>query len=110
MRGDGTIPIYNKLVRDRIPEIIEASGKECRVSNVSGEELIAALQAKLFEETEEFVESNKSLEELAYILEVVEALAVRLGSSLTEVMERKAKKKDERGGFEQGIWLEWVED
>ena len=65
-----TIATYDKLVRDRIPEIIEASGKSCRTSISTGEELIQRLQSKLIEEFNEFVESGKDLEELADILEV----------------------------------------
>lgn len=90
--------------------IIQATGKECRFSTVSGDELILALQAKLFEEIQEFVDSDRDLEELADIVEVVDGLATQLGSSLEDIMERKRKKKDKRGGFEQGIWLEWVKD
>jgi predicted house-cleaning noncanonical NTP pyrophosphatase (MazG superfamily) len=105
-----TIATYDKLVRDRIPEIIEASGKSCRTSISTGEELIQRLQSKLVEEFNEFVESGKDLEELADILEVIDGLAYHLGSSLEEIMEIKNKKRDKRGGFEKGICLEWVED
>lgn len=104
------MPIYNKLVRDRIPEIIKAGGKKCRVSTVSGEQLIQALQQKLKEEMEEFTASERDLEELADILEVVDALTVQLGSNLERVMELKERKRETRGGFDQGVWLEWVED
>ncbi len=104
------MPVYNKLVRDRIPEIIKASGKQCRVAQVSGKDFIVALQKKLLEEVEEFLHSDCDLEELADILEVVEALAAQMGSNLGEIMELKAVKKEKRGGFEKGIWLEWVED
>ena len=110
MKGGVAIPIYNKLVRDRIPEIIAESGKECRVSTVSGARLLQALQTKLSEELDEFLASDSELEELADILEVVEALAVQLGSSLSEVEELRQQKRIARGGFEKGIWLEWVED
>ncbi len=104
------IPVYNKLVRDEIPRIIEGTGKRYRASTVSGPELIGALQEKLFEELQEFVESEHNLEELADLLEVIEALAHQLGSSLQEVMELKEEKRKKRGGFEKGLWLEWVED
>ncbi len=104
------MPVYNKLVRDGIPEIIAASGKKCRVSQVSGARLIKGLQEKLFEEMEEFVQSDCDLEELADILEVVEALACQLGSDLSEIMRLKEAKRERRGGFKKGLWLEWVED
>jgi len=104
------IPTYDKLVRDRIPEIIQAGGKRCRFSTVKGERLISGLEAKLWEELQEFVDSNRSLEELADILEVVDGLATHLGSSFEEVVKLKEKKRNARGGFQEGIWLEWVED
>ena len=56
------------------------------------------------------MESEHDLEELADLLEVIEALAEQLGSSLDEIMELKQRKRSKRGGFEQGLWLEWVED
>ena len=58
---------YNKLVRDRIPEIIEASGKRCVCSTLSDEEYLARLDEKLNEELAEYQES-KSMEELADLL------------------------------------------
>ncbi len=110
VRGRITIPTYNKIVRDRIPEIIQSKGKQCHFSAVSGEELLSGLEAKLQEEFAEFRESGRSLEELADILEVVDGLASHLGSSFDEVLELKRAKRQERGGFEQRILLEWVED
>ena len=110
VRGRITIPTYNKIVRDRIPEIIQSKGKQRHFSAVSGEELLSGLEAKLQEEFAEFRESGRSLEELADILEVVDGLASHLGSSFDEVLELKRAKRQERGGFEQGILLEGVED
>lgn len=105
-----TMATYNKIVRDRIPEIIEAQGKKCRVSVVSGEELVLGLEAKLLEEIEEFTSGGRSLEELADVLEVVDGLAQHLRSSFEEVLELKQRKREERGGFSQGLLLQWVED
>ncbi|HHT73598.1 MAG TPA: nucleoside triphosphate pyrophosphohydrolase [Firmicutes bacterium] len=102
--------VYDKLVRDRIPEIINANGKKCRFSQVSGEQLIAGLEAKLLEEWREFLDSERDVEELADILEVIDGLAAHLGSSFEEVLQLKDRKRSERGGFDDGIWLEWVED
>ena len=100
---------YNKIVRDRIPAIIQSKGKQCRFSIMSGEELIAGLEAKLLEEFREFIESGRNLEELADILEVVDGLALHLGSSFEEILELKRQKQEKRGGFQQGLLLEWVE-
>ncbi|NLM54429.1 MAG: nucleoside triphosphate pyrophosphohydrolase [Firmicutes bacterium] len=102
--------VYEKLVRDRIPDIIQAKGKDCRFSRVSGEQLMSGLEAKLSEEIQEFIDSGRDLEELADILEVVDGLASHLGSSFEEIMKLKQKKRNERGGFQEGIWLEWVQD
>ena len=62
------IAVYEKLVRDRIPDIIQAKGKDCRFSRVSGEQLKSGLEAKLSEEIQEFIDSGRDLEELADIL------------------------------------------
>lgn len=75
---------------------------------MSGEELILGLQAKLQEEFDEFIENGRDLEELADILEVVDGLAFHLGSSFEEILELKRRKRNKRGGFEQGIWLHQI--
>ena len=98
---------YNKLVRDRIPEIIEASGKKCVCSTLSDEEYLAMLDAKLNEELAEYQES-KSMEELADLLEVIRAVAVARGSSVEEVEAIRRDKAKKRGGFEKKILLQAV--
>ena len=98
---------YHKLVRDRIPEIIEKDGKTCVCSELSQEDYIIMLDQKLNEELAEYQES-KSMEELADLLEVMSAVAVARGSSLDEVETIRKKKKDMRGGFEKKILLESV--
>ena len=95
---------YNKLVRDRIPEIIEASGKRCVWSTLSDEEYLAKLDEKLNEELAEYQES-KSMEELADLLEVVRAVAAARGSSMEEVETIRRDKAVKRGGFEKKILL-----
>ena len=95
---------YNKLVRDRIPEIIEASGKRCVYSTLSDEEYLAMLDAKLNEELAEYQES-KSMEELADLLEVIRAVAVARSSSIEEVDVIRRDKAVKRGGFEKKILL-----
>ena len=98
-----------KLVRDKIPEILQREGKKFRVvARLRGEELVQALIDKLREEVEEFA-STRSIEELADILEVVDALARQLGSSLEQVLELKRRKQLERGGFQEGIVIELEE-
>lgn len=99
--------IYNKLVRDKIPEIIRAAGKECEVSVVSGKEKTELLEKKLVEEVNEFLEA-KNLEELADVMEVLVGLAENLGYSENQLMKARAAKLEERGGFREGIVLKKV--
>lgn len=99
--------IYNKLVRDKIPEIIKIAGKEFDIHYAKKEELISLLEAKLQEEAKEFSEA-KNLEELADILEVVFGLCSALGYSEEELLKKREEKKAERGGFKEGIVLERV--
>lgn len=95
---------YNKLVRDRIPEIIKACGKQCICSTLSDEEYIAKLDEKLNEELAEYQES-KSMEELADLLEVIQAVVVARGSSIEEVEAFRRDKAEKRGRFEKRILL-----
>ena len=95
---------YNKLIRDHIPEIIEASGKLCVCSTLSDEEYLAKLDEKLNEELAEYQES-KSMEELSDLLEVIRAVATARGSSIEEVEAIRRDKAAKRGGFEKKILL-----
>lgn len=101
--------VYNKLVRDKIPEIIEADGKTCMTRILSDEEYIASLEAKLNEEVAEY-QADKNLEEMADVLEVLQAICVARGYSLDELEVMRAKKSYERGGFKKRIFLEYVEE
>lgn len=101
--------VYNKLVRDKIPEIIEADGKTCKTRILSNEEYIAALEAKLNEEVSEY-QADKNLEEMADVLEVLQAICVARGYSLEKLEELRAKKAEGRGGFAEKIFLESVEE
>ena len=96
--------IYNKLVRDRIPEIIEASGAECEIKILSDEEYLKMIDAKLDEELAEYHE-DRNIEELADMLEVIYAAAVARGYSLEELEAVRAEKAKKRGGFEKKILL-----
>jgi len=98
---------YHKLVRNRIPEIIEKDGKQCTYSFLSDEDYIRLLDQKLNEELNEYQES-KSMEELADLLEVIYAVALARGSSIEEVEQIRIKKAEKRGGFDKRILLENV--
>ena len=99
--------VYNKLVRDKIPEIIEGDGKICKTRILSDEEYIA-LEAKLNEEVAEY-QADKNLEEMADVLEVLQAICIARGYSLNDLEEMKAKKANERGGFKKKMFLKYVE-
>ena len=99
---------YHKLVRDRIPEIIEADGKTCVCATLSDENYISLLDQKLNEELAEYQES-KSLEELADLLEVMQAVVKARGWTLEELERVRAEKAAKRGGFEKKILLKEVQ-
>lgn len=99
----------NKLVRDNIPFICEKNGQIPKTKVLDGDKYTAALNKKLKEEVREHLTSN-DIEELADIVEVVEALAENLGSSIGEVMEIKQKKKEANGAFRKRIFLISVDD
>ena len=101
--------VYNKLVRDKIPEIIENDGKPCTCSILSDEEYLKKLDEKLGEELAEYQES-KSMEELADLLEVMRSVAAARGSSIEEVERIRLDKAAKRGGFEKRILLLEVQE
>ncbi len=100
---------YNKLVRDRIPEIIEASGKIYSVEILSDEEYIRMLDAKLDEELLEY-HKDQNIEELADLLEVIYATAKARGYTLKELERVREDKTAKRGGFEKKFLLKEVKD
>ncbi|MGE5674876.1 MAG: phosphoribosyl-ATP pyrophosphohydrolase [Mycobacterium leprae] len=96
--------IYQKLIRDRIPEIIAASGRTCELRTLEPDEYLRSLDAKLGEELQEYL-ADGSLAELADLLEVIHAIVRARGSSVAELETIRAKKQQERGGFEQRLFL-----
>ena len=99
--------IHNKLVRDKIPQIIEQSGKSCVTRILSDEEYAAALNAKLQEELNEYL-ADGSMEELADLLEVMIAAAKARGHDFSEVEAIRREKAEKRGRFNDRIYLESV--
>lgn len=99
--------IHRKLVRDKIPQIIRQSGRTCRTRSLSAEEYIAALDAKLQEELNEYL-ADGDLEELADLLEVMMAAAKARGHDFSEVEAIRREKTAKRGGFDQRLFLESV--
>ena len=98
---------YNKLVRDKIPVIIEKQGEKAITKILNQEDYRKQLEMKLLEEVNEVIESNKAncLEELADVLEVITCLAEIYGSNINEVQSIQEKKKRERGSFKERIYL-----
>ncbi len=105
-----SIKQYNKLVRDRIPEIIEASGKNCVTEILSDADYLELLDAKLDEELAEY-HKDQNVEELADLLEVIYAAAKARGYTLEQLEVVRAEKASKRGAFEKKILLkEVIED
>ena len=96
--------IYNKLVRDLIPDIIEKSGNECRTRILSDEEYLKMLDAKLDEELSEY-HQDQNIEELADLLELIQAATIARGYTLEELESVRAEKAKKRGGFDKKIFL-----
>lgn len=96
--------VYNKLVRDRIPEIIEASGKAHKTEILSDDEYLKMIDAKLDEELAEY-HKDQNIEELADLIEVIHAAAKARGYTLDELERVRAEKAAKRGRFEKKILL-----
>lgn len=104
------MPVYNKLVRDLIPEIIEQSGKQCTLHTLDDAEYLSALHTKLGEELAEYLatEEEHALEELADLLEVLRATTIARGFTLEQLEKVRAAKAEKRGGFAKKLLLEKV--
>lgn len=100
--------VHNKLVRDKIPQIIEKSGKKANTEILESEEYITELDKKLNEECMEY-QASKDIEELADIMEVIYAIVAARGYTINELENARRVKADERGGFANRIFLKSVE-
>ncbi len=96
---------YDKLVRDKIPEIIRGNGDEPAMHIAEDEEYGTKLKEKLHEELAELIEAENA-DEAADLLEVLEAFMTLKGISMSDVLETQRVKKEKRGGFEKRIILE----
>jgi predicted house-cleaning noncanonical NTP pyrophosphatase (MazG superfamily) len=103
--------VHNKLVRDRIPQIIESEGRRAVTRLLDDGSYRAALLAKLLEEAGEASEASAEAlpGELADVLEVVQALAKAHGLAWEQILKLAAEKRAKRGGFHRRIFLEYVE-
>lgn len=104
---------YNKLVRDGIPAILEQNGQAFNTETLNQDRYIMELKKKLNEEVMEYQDAandEDALEELADILEVMQALVGIHDTTMEDVEKRRAKKAEEYGGFEEKIYLVDVEE
>ena len=102
------MPKYNKLVRDRIPEIIKNVGKIAHTRILGDDEYLTELDRKLDEEFAEY-QADKNIEELADMLEVIYAIATARGVSVDELESIRSAKAEKNGAFEKKVFLEEVE-
>lgn len=103
--------VYNKLVRDNIPEIIKGNNDGEAVTRIlNDDEYKKALEDKLYEEYQEVLEASgeNRLEELADMLEIMISLAKIERANLEKIIEIAKKKKAKRGGFDKKLYLEKV--
>ncbi|MCM3316563.1 nucleoside triphosphate pyrophosphohydrolase [Rummeliibacillus stabekisii] len=107
------MPIYNKLVRDFIPEIIEGKGKKCIFKQLSKQELLQEMKKKFIEEAYEVNEAKnreEMKEELGDLLELIHRALIVYDISLEELEESRSAKAEKSGGFSKGIYLVEVQD
>lgn len=96
--------VYNKLVRDKIPAIIQAQGNTCVTQILSDQAYLQMVDAKLDEELAEYHQSG-DVEELADLLEVIYAAAQARGCSPEELDRIRTGKAQARGAFQKRIFL-----
>lgn len=102
---------YNKLIRDRIPEIIAASGKTCEVQVMLPDEFEAKLLEKLIEESSEIqtADHDHLTTEIADLLEVIDTLLDLKAISMQAVRAEQLYRREQRGGFQKKLKLVWSE-
>lgn len=97
--------VYNKLVRDKIPEIIKNNGDEPKTRILSDEEYLSELNKKLQEEMKEYLESG-DIEELADLEEVLRAILDAKNVAHEDFEKIRLEKVNKRGAFKNKIFLE----
>lgn len=107
------MPLYHKLVRDEIPTIIAKTGKQATFRTLDEEEFLVEAKKKLHEELAEYEEAATdadAVEELADLLELIQALAKTHGTTPEQLEAIRRDKQQKRGGFEERLYLVEVED
>ena len=97
--------IYNKLVRDKIPDIIKAEGRKIKTRTLDDQEYRNELNKKLQEEVKEYLDDN-NVEELADIVEVVYGILSSMEVSIEEFENIRKSKVEKRGAFFDKVFLE----
>jgi predicted house-cleaning noncanonical NTP pyrophosphatase (MazG superfamily) len=103
---------YGKLIRDRIPEIMDAAGVRYEVAPLDDADFRSALLAKVLEEAEEIAAAatvDDRIDEIADLYEVLDALLVSEGIEAAAVEGAQRRRREERGGFERRLELRWTE-
>ncbi|WP_240419672.1 nucleoside triphosphate pyrophosphohydrolase [Paenibacillus periandrae] len=98
---------YNKLIRDKIPQVMDTNGVTYIIIKLNDQEYVEKLNEKLQEELDEYIasESKEQVEELADLVELIYAILENKGVSIEEFENIRLKKKEERGGFEEKLLL-----
>lgn len=104
-----TVKKYNKLIRDKIPEIIESTGNTCKIEVLNGTDYLTFLENKLEEELVEYKEEGK-IEELIDIIEVIYAISQARGYSVDDLEKARMAKLEKNGGFVKKLRLLEVND
>lgn len=105
--------VYNKLIRDKIPQIIEKQGNFAKTSLLNEEQYRVELKKKVLEEAQELLQavSVEEIEnELADLEELVQTVAHNYGVTLERLEEVRIKKQSDRGGFQSRLFLEYVDE
>ena len=95
---------YNKAIRDKVPRIIESSGKNCNVKKLPDSEFLVELEKKLVEELNEY-QKSKDVEELADILEVIYRISELKGTNSEKLDKIRQDKAEKRGKFDENLFL-----
>lgn len=105
--------VFNKLVRDNIPNIIENNNEIAVTKILNEEEFRIELLKKLQEECDEVINAKNGdeiLEELADVLEILKSLAKLENKNINDIIDVADKKVKKRGSFEKRIFLEKTYD
>ncbi|NJM00770.1 MAG: nucleoside triphosphate pyrophosphohydrolase [Synechococcaceae cyanobacterium SM2_3_2] len=104
--------IHNKLIRDGIPAQLAAAGLRYEIQTLTPDDYLLALRAKVMEEAQEVAQANPDelLAELADLQEVMDTLAQRMSIHQEDIIQEQDKRRTERGGFDERIYLCWVEN